>query len=161
MKTVSRQDIEAWGGSDPYYTGRVPYLAAAADIIARIPGERALEIGPYRHCLVPDCETMDMDRGLPGITYYHDAGVTPWPVPDGQPYDLILAFQVWEHLGGRQREASIEAFRTARCVLLSFPYLWPGTDEHANIDRCRIAHWTCARDPILTLRIASDYADLA
>ena len=159
MDVVNRETIQLWLGSDPYYAGRVPYLSAAADIISRLPGDTALEIGPYRHPLVPGCDTMDMDRRLPGITYYHDAGVRPWPM-NGKVYDLIVGLQVWEHLEGRQRDATREALSRTQYLLLSFPYRWrdsPGRSPgHADIDRDTIMVWTCGRDPIETLRVASD-----
>jgi len=159
MRVVDVRTIESWVERDSYYLGRTPYLLVARAIIERLPGETCLEIGPYGPPLVPGCDTMDITAIYGPHTYVHDAGVTPWPI--GGPWDLIVALQVWEHLEGRQCEASREAFRHARHVLLSFPYLWPGNDDHAHIDRQTIRAWTLDRDPVLTWRVASDHPGLS
>jgi len=166
MNTVTESTIREWAASDPYYLGRIPYLTAAAEIIARVQGETALEIGPYldTQTLVPGCATMDAAASRFKPTVLHDVRKVPWPMKPERGYDLIVALQVWEHLHGNERLASAEAFRRARHVLMSFPYLWPGDPlmyDHAGLTRSVFAGWTLDRDPIMTLRVASDHPGLS
>ena len=83
-----------------------------------------LEMGTMGVSCVDGSDTIDyMERwNFPGKkpTYIHDARVTPWPIKDKQ-YDLFVALRVFQHLTPFQREATIEAMRIARKVIVAVP----------------------------------------
>ena len=146
---IQKEDFLALQLQDPYYEGRGGYFAEAIDMVKRIPGvdefqpSDVLEIGPYRLPIVPGCDVMDnMSHGLP-VTHKHDASETPWPIETGR-YRLMIALQVWEHLGSKQREAWQEARRVADWAVVSVPYMWPESTglDHAHIDLLTMDRWT-------------------
>jgi hypothetical protein len=134
----------------PYYKGRWGYYSAAIEILRRegfAPGD-VLEIGPAMVPLLPGSQVMRLSHPSPHVrspapTYVWDARKTPWPIGDGR-YAAAAALQVWEHLGGRQREAFAELRRVARFAVLSFPYQWncPNDPIHHAIGDEQIARWT-------------------
>lgn len=124
-----------------YYKDRWPYFLVAIDAIRTNGlGHKVLEVGPFALPLVRPCRTMDV---IPDYspTYLWDARRVPWPILDGS-FDLLIALQVWEHLGDRQQECFQEARRVARNLLLSFPYRWECEDQaHRGIDDAVILRW--------------------
>jgi hypothetical protein len=105
-----------------------------------------LELGPYGGPLVRGCDYMDIvaSRAFP-IKYHMDARVTPWDIPD-KKYDLVVALQFLEHMGGHQREVWKEMRRVAKDALVSLPYMWKTEDFHDGIDEAVIRGWT-GEDP--------------
>jgi len=154
MRVVTRAEFDAAAAGDAYYAGRWPYLARAAEVLAAhadVAPADVLELGAYRLPLVPGCETMDCRAEL-DPTWLHDARVTPWPQPDGR-YEVFVATQVFEHLGGpasgAQERAFAEAVRvTRRLALLSLPYQWArAAGWHGGIDLPTIVRWAGGRRP--------------
>lgn len=125
---------------DRYFRGRWVYMKPAGELVRRVQPERVLEIGPMGARFVPGSDTLDV-VGTP--TYRHDATRGPWPM-ESDAYDLVVALQVFEHLGGGQRRAFAEALRVAPNVILSFPYMWTrGADAiHRGITKKKISRWT-------------------
>jgi len=161
VKFTTAAEMEAL--HDPYYTGRWEYYLSAINYCELLPGgesfapQDVLEIGPYTLPLVPGCDTMDyMDHGVP-VTYRHDASNTPWPVE--RKYRLIVALQVWEHLGDKQRYAWAEVARLADWAILSVPFKWPSPQDHAGIDWDKVYEWT-RREPLFTTLVRSSIAPL-
>ena len=116
------------------------YLKCVADYVKGLNPERVLEIGTNGMSLCLEADTMDI-TGNP--TFLHDA-TKPFPV-DNKQYDLVIATQVWEHLGTGQREAFKEVMRVSGAAILSFPYLWRNKKNkvHYGIDKNKIDEWTC------------------
>ena len=133
-----------------YYGSRWCYYSKAIDFVLERKPRTLLEIGCYLLPVFSGCDTMDiLSFDNRGPTYRHDAGVAPWPIAD-KAYDMVLALQVWEHLGGRQQAAFAEAMRTAHGALLSFPLEWtncPESDDHHNITEATIREWTLHAEP--------------
>lgn len=132
----------------PYYKGRWGYYSAAIEILKREGPAQVLEIGPAQVPLVEGAQLMQFPKASPHVrgpaaTYLWDAGQTPWPVGTKR-YDAAVALQVWEHLGGRQKQAFAELRRVSRFAVLSFPYRWKAKKDavHYNIDDATVADWT-------------------
>ena len=115
------------------------YLKYVVQYVREIDPEKILEIGTNGITLCEGSDTMDI-QGNP--TYLHDA-TKPFPIK-GKQYDLVIATQVWEHLGTGQVEAFKEVMRVSHAAILSFPYLWKtSSDElHAGITKEIIDNWT-------------------
>lgn len=81
-------------------------------------------------------------------------GHTSWPISD-QSYDLVIALQVWEHLGDRQVEAFAELPRIARYAILSLPYKCRrrSNPSHSNIDDAVVRRWTGGLVPLETIQL--------
>ncbi|HUS46157.1 MAG TPA: hypothetical protein VM219_09040 [Phycisphaerae bacterium] len=164
LRTITQLDVEREAALNPYWKGRWEnYLAVACRIFREIPGvTRVLEIGPGSLSLVRGCDIMDIwNWGRRPLTFGHDAGAVPWPLPD-DAYDVVVALQVLEHLGGdnarfyrrvmaalpdkeqcvrRQRAAFAEALRVAPRLLLSVPLDWKTTGMHAGITPDVVKSW--------------------
>lgn len=130
-----------------YYKDRWPYLETAASMAMKEAPEKILELGTYRLPLFKRSDVMDLKTDIPRLTFRHDITKAPWPIAD-KAYDMVVALQVWEHLGDGQEAAFREVMRVARGAVLSFPYLWnkPG-DIHHGIDKTIIARWTLQYPP--------------
>ena len=160
MDFLTQPEFEEITKYDPYYRGRWGYFQTVINILERESFKNVLELGAYKTALVKGSDTMSIDE--PGSyeaenpdptfkmksTYYHDATKIPWPIGDKQ-YDLFIALQVWEHLGGKQKEAFKEVMRISKMAILSFPFKWycPG-DCHHNITREKIIEWTLGIRPV-------------
>jgi hypothetical protein len=149
MRLITRADFEVMERQDPYFRGRWAYYSEIIEIVEafdRLP-ESCLEIGAYRLPVSPDSDTLDITRWLPNLTYHHDAGKTPWPIDRG--YDLAIALQVWEHLGGSQEEAFGELRRVASRAIMSFPLEWNKPDDrvHHGITEGTISRWVHGLTP--------------
>lgn len=135
-----------------YYRNRWNYHAAAIRAVEEQRPQTLLEIGPSLFPLFHGCDTMDI-WGTP--TYMHDARIVPWPCAS-KAYDVVLALQVWEHLGPEQARAFTEVTRVAKSAVLSFPYHWtscgPG-DEHYMITDETITQWTLGLKPTKRLLV--------
>jgi hypothetical protein len=160
------EDVLAKTESD-YYEGRWAYFSRVVEIIeAQNDIHKVLELGPSALPVVKDGDVMVFPKedkwGRPiqkaSREYAHDATMTPWPISD-KAYDLFIALQVWEHLGGRQKEAFQEVMRISRMAILSFPYLWNCPKDNANypehhmIDEKIIAGWTLGVKPVEVILI--------
>ena len=165
LRVITQAEYEAAMAADNYYAGRWPYLRFAAEMAANVeaPPDRVLELGAYHLAIVPDCHTMDIRADLTP-TFVHDARITPWPIAAGA-YDLFIALQVFEHLGGPASGAQERAFAEIRRVLappsatssgpsgggtaiLSFPYQWAReAGWHGGIDLDVITRWAGGRRP--------------
>ena len=141
----------------PYYRGRGMYMAAAARetdrLISRHRLRSALELGPHLRPLVTGADVLELEPSphleAAGRVIVHDATVTPWPVTDHH-YDLFVALQVFEHLGGAQGDAFREVCRVARHAVLSVPIGWVMDDPtncHHQISRERALSWFAPRVP--------------
>jgi hypothetical protein len=152
LPVLTRTEFRALEAKDRYWQGRWGYLSTAIWWMGDGPTGAVLEIGPYKEPLLKTADVLDVRpyAGAGRITYAWDASKTPWPIPDGR-YDLVIALQVWEHLGDQQRAAFAEVRRIARRAILSFPYKWhcPG-DCHHGIDDAVIADWTLHFAPTRT-----------
>ena len=113
-----------------------------------------LEIGTAYIPLFPISDRLDYKADF-RPTYLHDATVVPWPIAD-QSYDLVVALQVWEHLGNRQREAFAELPRIAKYALLSLPYRWRrrSNPSHSGIDDQVVRCWAGGREPVETVQVS-------
>lgn len=155
------------GSHGSYYEGRWAYFSEVIGVIKENKHiQKVLELGPSVQTVVKNCDIMvkpDKDVwGRPekyvAKQYEHDATVTPWPIEDKE-YDLFIALQVWEHLGGKQRDAFKEVMRTSKMAILSFPYMWDCPKDNANypehhmIDEKIIGDWTLNVEPVKVIKI--------
>jgi hypothetical protein len=145
---MTREQYLALCQKHPYYKGRWGYYSAAADIIKREGFTQVLEVGPAAVPLVEGAQLMVYPKASSHVkgdpaTYLWDAMQTPWPI-GAKRYDAVVALQVLEHLGEKQRDAFKEMRRVARFAVLSFPYRWntPKDPIHHNIDDTKITRWT-------------------
>ena len=141
-RAITYQDVLMLGEGDPYYDiRRWEYYKEAIKLAGNTVGNSILEVGPYRRPLFSGSDILDCWAGA-NPTYLHDASVTPWPIA-GRRYDLLVALQVWEHLGSSQASAFEEVMRVSKRAVLSFPYMWecPG-DVHHGIGYDKIEEWT-------------------
>ncbi|MFW6243297.1 MAG: methyltransferase domain-containing protein, partial [bacterium] len=100
-----------------------------------------LEIGPHDIPLTDNSDTLDINNKN-NPTYHHDAKITPYPIED-KKYDLVVATQVWEHLGNCQLNAFKEVQRISKNAIFSFPYKWTHSNKHHNnITKEVIGEWT-------------------
>jgi len=146
LKRMTPAEFRRLRDADPYYKNRWPYLSEASRQVRSLSPSTALELGPYRRPLFAGSDVMDLRDNLLGesVTWQWDATNTPWPVAD-KAYDVFIALQVWEHLGGAQARAFAEVQRVARSAVLSFPYKWRLKDTsncHHGIDQAKILAWT-------------------
>jgi hypothetical protein len=129
---------------------RWSYFAPVADYIEAGRFMSALELGPGR-CPVAGNAVLMAERkcGDIQLDIVHDAREVPWPIFGGA-VELFVALQVFEHLGGRQREAWLEVERiTTREAIISIPYKWPrdyGSPGHAGLNEDTVLGWT-GREP--------------
>jgi hypothetical protein len=136
-----------------YLKGRWNYYREAIAMAQRLAPRRVLEIGCRYTPLFPGGDRLDyMAEFRP--TILHDATVVPWPIAD-QAYDLVIALQVWEHLGSRQREAFSELPRIARYAILSLPYEWRrrSNPSHSGIDDAVVSRWSGGLRPLETVQL--------
>ncbi len=151
LKPLTERRFRELEAKDPYYKGRWEYYATVTDIVRRLkpPPTSCLEIGAYRLPVLAGSDTMDIKDHLSTTTYVHDAGSTPWPIPD-KTYDLAIALQIWEHLEGRQVQAFSELRRVAKRAVMSFPLEWnrPGNVTHHGITEDQILEWVHGLKPV-------------
>lgn len=106
------------------YHSRVIELAKSLNISD--PGS-VLEMGTMGISCVDDSDTIDyLERwDFPGKkpTYTHDSRIMPWPIKDKQ-YELFIALRVFQHLTPSQKEATQEAMRIARKVIIVVPDIY-------------------------------------
>jgi len=122
------------------------YVFKVMEWIREINPENMLEIGPHDTPFAYDSDTLDKSKKH-NPTYHHDATKTPYPIED-KKYDLVVATQVWEHLGDSQLEAFRVVKRISKEAIFSFPYLWTNsTPSHNNITDEVIAKWTDNHPP--------------
>jgi len=150
MRTITENDFRRAKAADAYWSGRWGCTGEACRILRGFPAESlALEIGPHTLPVVPGSDVMDIRprAETSGTTFRHDAGVCPWPMSDGR-YDVAVALQVWEHLGGAQREAFAELRRMADAAILSVPHRWPADKgDHGLIDESVVRYWSGGQEP--------------
>ncbi len=151
-RLIGRVAFDAAAAADAYWRARWDYTERALAMIAGLglaASARVLEIGPYNLPLVGGSDRMDRRiwPAGPALAVRHDAGAVPWPIADGA-YDLAIALQVWEHLAGNRVRAFSELARVARRAVLSLPYRWTGTSDHAGIDEAVIGRWAGGRRPV-------------
>jgi len=168
MDAITEQDFLEAVDRRVYLAGRWEYMAPVCCILRELPGP-CLEIGPAWLRLVHDSTVMDVkDYGIGGAMVLHPAGVVPWPFKAGE-FSVAVALQVWEHLGGLQREAFSELRRVADYAVMSFPYQWTEcAPDHAGIDDAVVRDWTrgaswihsliIGRQPRLRLIVCFDLA---
>jgi len=134
---------------------RWAYTSQVIDKIKTIPRSinSVLEVGCASMPLCKTSTVMDLRKSflstLRNPWVRHDATDTPWPFEDKQ-FDLFVALQVWEHLGGKQEQAFSEVMRISKGAILSFPYLWRMEDEsncHHMVTKKMIKKWTCGIKP--------------
>jgi hypothetical protein len=151
IRPMTQAEFDALSARDTYYHGRHTYLGAAAwaaaDLIDRYRLTTALELGPNVKPLISGADVMDRVTrpGLEssGRVLVHDATRFPWPI-DGEPYDLFVALQVFEHLGTSQRNVFDEVRRIARHAIISLPVDWEMDDPrnpHHGISHERVLSW--------------------
>lgn len=138
---MNRRAFRKLVARDPYYKGRWGYMRTAQAWVRRLRAKKILEIGTRRVPLFKHSDSLD-EIWHERITYLHDARKVPWPIPSKR-YDIVVALQVWEHLGSRQRIAFSQVRRIARMAIISIPYKWncPG-DPHHGIDDAVMRRWT-------------------
>lgn len=137
----------------PYLRRRWPYYRAAIELAQRLSPSRVLEIGSRTMPLLRGSDSLDIDERF-RPTILHDATVVPWPIDDRR-YDLVIALQVWEHLGDRQEQAFRELRRCARYAILSLPYNWRSRHDpsHSGIDDAVVARWSGGLEPIESILV--------
>ncbi|MEX0735242.1 MAG: hypothetical protein WD944_00800 [Steroidobacteraceae bacterium] len=153
LRPITHSDFLRAREQHRYLKNRWPYYREAIAMASRLAPRRVLEIGCRYTPLFPDGDRLDyMAEFTPTIV--HDATVVPWPVAD-QAYDLVIALQVWEHLGNRQREAFSELPRIARYAILSLPYKWRrrSNPSHSGIDDAVVSRWSGGLRPLETVQL--------
>ena len=160
IRAIRRREFKAIATAYPYYQGRWRYtsraLLEAARLIHRDRLTTALELGTPGPSIIHGAEVMDI-RGVkesPGSVTrtIHDARVSPWPFADKR-FGLLIALQVFEHLGDAQREAFREVRRLSRHAILSVPIDWEMDDPanvHHRISEERALSWFA---PVVPTRI--------
>lgn len=153
LPTITRSEFLAAREHTVYLKRRWPYYREAIDLARRLAPRRVLEVGTAYTPLFPTSDRLDYQPAFKP-TYLHDATIVPWPVPD-KAYDLVVALQVWEHLGTRQVEAFAELPRIARYAMLSLPYKWRrrSNPSHSNIDDEVVSRWTGGLVPLETVQL--------
>jgi hypothetical protein len=141
-KYITVEDYDRLLKDDSYWRNRWAYMSRVIEMLRLSNPSTILEIGPYKSTLSSGSDTMDIVESVNNLTYKHDATATPWPIKDNA-YDMVVALQVWEHLGDKQAEAFSEVMRISKEAILSFPYMWnrPGNIHH-GIDYDTISKWT-------------------
>ena len=136
-----------------YLKRRWRYYREAIAIAERLAPRRVLEIGCRHTPLFPGSDRLDYAAEF-NPTFLHDATVVPWPIPD-HSYDMVVALQVWEHLGNRQREAFSELPRISRYAILSLPFKWQrkNNPSHSGIDDAVVNRWTGGLAPLETVQL--------
>lgn len=146
FKTID--DYNAMILKDPYFEGRWSYYSKIINISKEIRPRTILEIGSNGFNLINESSTLELEKQY-NADFYWDITKTPWPFDDKQ-FDLVIALQVWEHLGCSQREAFIELKRVSKNAILSFPYKWlVGDTNHYNITKNIINFWTLEEEYVL------------
>lgn len=136
-----------------YLKRRWSYYRETIAMAQRLAPRSVLEIGCRYTPLFPGGERLDyLAEFRP--TILHDATVVPWPVAN-DAYDLVIALQVWEHLGNQQREAFAELPRIARYAILSVPYKWRrrSNPSHSGIDDAVVGRWSGGLRPLETIQL--------
>lgn len=153
LPSITRGDFMSARARWPYLKRRWNYYREAISIAKRLSPRRVLEIGTSYIPLFPVSDRLDYKAAF-RPTYLHDATDVPWPIAD-QAYDLVVALQVWEHLGNRQREAFAELPRVARYALLSLPYRWhsQSNPSHSGIDDEVVLRWAGGRESAETVEV--------
>lgn len=147
---LTKQDFDNL--TNPYFAGRWEYLSVAIGLMQSVNPTSILEIGTNGFQLNTKSETVDI-VGSP--TYQRDITNIPWNLPQ---YDLVVALQVWEHLGTSQLKCFLEARRHSQRLLLSLPLLWDCPDDliHHNIDRDKIREWTNDETPTTEIVVGNE-----
>jgi hypothetical protein len=153
LASITHADFNVARARWPYLKRRWNYYREAISIAKRLAPRRVLEIGTAYIPLFPVSDRLDYKADF-RPTYLHDATVVPWPIAD-QSYDLVVALQVWEHLGNRQCEAFAELPRVAKYALLSLPYKWRrrSNPSHSGIDDGVVRRWAGGRKPVETVEV--------
>lgn len=124
---------------------RERHKAIAAMIREDIAPSEILEIGPNYYPLIPGSDTIDQYVYC-NPSYVHNVKAIPWPIQ--RRYKLIVALQVFEHLGQSQRQVFEEMKRVGDNAVLSIPWKWKTTktesliESHCGINDRVIANWT-------------------
>lgn len=150
VRGMSRRNFLALKASYPYYKARGRYMSVASRLIdelsARYRLRTALELGPHLRPIATNADVLDIvaPPGLrtKGRVVKGDA-TGSWPFPD-KAYDLVVALQVFEHLGDRQADAFREVVRVARHAIISLPVDWVMSDPancHHGITEERVLGW--------------------
>jgi hypothetical protein len=152
LRAITYDDYRA-AADRRYLKRRWPYYREAIALAERLGPRRVLEIGCRHTPLFPGSDRLDNAAEF-NPTFLHDATVVPWPVPD-RSYDLVIALQVWEHLGDRQREAFSELPRISRYAILSLPFKWrrKNNPSHSGIDDSVVKRWTGGLAPLETVQL--------
>lgn len=153
LPSITHADFMTARARWPYLKRRWNYYREAISIAKRLAPCRVLEIGTAYIPLFPVSDRLDYKADF-RPTYLHDATVVPWPIAD-RAYDLVVALQVWEHLGNRQCQAFTELPRVARYALLSLPYRWRSrtNPSHSGIDDEVVLRWAGGREPVETIEV--------
>ena len=138
-----------------YWGKRWPFYEKTISNVNELSFTNSLELGSGELQVVEGSDTMDLPDeyykcGIAkGLTFEHDAKITPWPITD-KAYDLFISLQVWEHLGGKQKEAFQEVARVSKMAYFSFPYLWTrrGTGMHKLVNFAKILDWSYPFEPV-------------
>ena len=162
----TREDFKNLQKKDPKYwkDSRWEYHKEAAEIIKNFPSQinKVLEIGPNDFKLVKEAVSMGLGGDLDVI---HNATISPFPFKDKE-FDLVVSFQVWEHLtekssGGTPngpQTAFLEVQRISKAAILSFPYKWKHVPEencHHMIDEEIIKKWTLNVEPDIVKKVGN------
>ncbi len=153
LPSITHADFMSARARWPYLKRRWNYYREAISVAKRLSPRRVLEIGTSYIPLFPVSDRLDYKADF-RPTFLHDVTVVPWPIAD-QAYDLVVALQVWEHLGNRQREAFAELPRVAKYALLSLPYRWRSRSNpsHSGIDDEVVLRWAGGREPVETVEV--------
>lgn len=128
---------------------RWSYHAESITILERLKLDdptSVLEVGTMGAPIVSGSDTLDLaDRwDFPGKnpTITHDARDTPWPIQD-EAYEVLVALRVYQHLAPSQKEATAEAFRVAKRVLIVVDqhYENPVLPDSKGISRDAFIRW--------------------
>lgn len=145
MIPITKTDFDAANQKHPYLNGRWGYYREAIRLALELGPTSVLEIGPGPLPLFKDGLCFDCDFKTTGNVVRWDASSRPWPMGN-QCVDIVVALQVWEHLGTKQSDAFLEVTRVARKgVILSLPWKWQcadPTDIHHNIGEETVREWT-------------------
>lgn len=153
LRSITNSEFRRAREQNRYLKSRWSYYREAIAMAQRLAPRRVLEIGCRHTPLFPASVRLDyMAEFHP--TVLHDATVVPWPIAD-RAYDLVIALQVWEHLGNRQREAFSELPRIARYAILSLPYKWRrrSNPSHSGIDDAVVSRWSGGLRPLETVQM--------
>jgi len=143
--------------NDPYWSktvdARWKYMKEVIDELKVINPITALEIGTNKISCMSFSDTMELKLSqvdpdnLNNKIYIQDAK-SKWKI-EPKHYDVVVALQVFEHLGPKQSKVFSYIQKCSKYAILTIPYKWKcdPSDCHHNITDEIVNEWTNGYTP--------------